>query len=108
VRESHVLSSAIEAISQHSKEKPVSDEHSLSVERRRTDKSAQKKKASGDENLRTVERRRKDQPTQRRNKRWLLTFCRTQKEGQDSTANAGERAIGAHDKMSEHRKQGYQ
>jgi hypothetical protein len=33
------------ATSQHSKRKPVSDEHSLSVEWRRTDKSAQKKKA---------------------------------------------------------------
>jgi hypothetical protein len=91
VRESHVLSSAIEAISQHSKEKPVSDEHSLSVERRRANKSARisqhrKRKRVSDGSSRTVERRGMHKSTQRWNERWALTLCGTQRRGDKSVS----------------------
>jgi len=44
-RETHILSSKMGAMGQHSEGAPASDEHSLSFERRRTDKSAQKKES---------------------------------------------------------------
>ena len=64
--------------------------------------SQHRKKKASDGSSRTVERRGRDKSTQRRNERWALTLCGTQKGGgQVRAANAGKRAIGAQNKKLE-------